>query len=60
MLIVDEASMIDIDLAESLLDAVPQAARVVIVGDSDQLPSVGPGASPRFDCLGEIPSLVSM
>ncbi len=44
LLIVDEASMIDVQLAASLLDAVPNAARVVLVGDADQLPSVGPGA----------------
>lgn len=44
LLIVDEASMIDIQLAQSLLQAVPNAARLVIVGDADQLPSVGPGA----------------
>lgn len=44
LLIVDEASMIDIHLASSLLDAFPNAARLVIVGDADQLPSVGPGA----------------
>lgn len=44
LLIVDEASMIDIHLASSLLDALPNAARLVIVGDADQLPSVGPGA----------------
>ncbi len=44
LLIIDEASMIDIHLASSLLDAIPDAARVVIVGDADQLPSVGPGA----------------
>lgn len=42
--IVDEASMIDVELAVALLEAIPPAARVVIVGDSDQLPSVGPGA----------------
>lgn len=44
LLIIDEASMIDVTLAASLLDAVPNAARLVIVGDADQLPSVGPGA----------------
>lgn len=44
LLIVDEASMIDLHLASSLLDALPSAARLVIVGDADQLPSVGPGA----------------
>ena len=42
-LIVDEASMIDISLMGSLLAAVPNKMRVVIVGDVDQLPSVGPG-----------------
>jgi exodeoxyribonuclease V alpha subunit len=42
-LVVDEVSMLDIELASSLLDAVPPACRVVFVGDTDQLPSVGPG-----------------
>jgi exodeoxyribonuclease V alpha subunit len=42
--IVDEASMIDLELGVALLAAVPPAARLVIVGDADQLPSVGPGA----------------
>ncbi len=42
--IVDEASMIDLQLAQSLLCALPGSARLVVVGDSDQLPSVGPGA----------------
>lgn len=44
LLIVDESSMVDVHLAASLLDAVPNAARLVVVGDADQLPSVGPGA----------------
>jgi exodeoxyribonuclease V alpha subunit len=43
-LIVDEASMIDLPLAAALIEAVPSSARLVIVGDADQLPSVGPGA----------------
>ena len=43
-LVVDESSMIDIQLMASLLDAVPQGMRVVLVGDVDQLPSVGPGS----------------
>lgn len=42
--IVDEASMIDTVLAAALLSAVPRHAAVVLVGDADQLPSVGPGA----------------
>ncbi|MFQ5448209.1 MAG: ATP-dependent RecD-like DNA helicase, partial [Saprospiraceae bacterium] len=44
LLIVDEASMIDTVLMFSLLKAVPTAARVVFVGDVDQLPSVGAGS----------------
>lgn len=43
VLIVDECSMIDIFLMDSLLDAVPLSMTVILVGDVDQLPSVGPG-----------------
>jgi len=42
-LIVDECSMIDILLMRSLLAALPPECRLVLVGDADQLPSVGPG-----------------
>ena len=42
-LVVDEMSMIDIVLFSQLLAALPPQARLVMVGDSDQLPSVGPG-----------------
>lgn len=42
-LIVDEASMIDIYLMGDLIKALPEEARLVFVGDVDQLPSVGPG-----------------
>lgn len=41
--IVDEVSMIDVSLAASFLAAVPTGATLVLVGDIDQLPSVGPG-----------------
>jgi len=44
LVIVDEASMIDIVLMNSLLKAIPPAAGLILVGDVDQLPSVGPGA----------------
>jgi exodeoxyribonuclease V alpha subunit len=44
VVIVDEASMIDVPLGAALIAALPTAARLIIVGDSDQLPSVGPGA----------------
>lgn len=43
-LIVDEASMLDQEIAWRLLDAVPDNARVLFVGDPDQLPSVGQGS----------------
>lgn len=43
LLIVDEMSMVDTYLAYSLFEAVPSHARVLIVGDVDQLPSIGPG-----------------
>ena len=43
VVIIDEASMIDIMLMNSLLKAVAVGTRVIIVGDVDQLPSVGPG-----------------
>lgn len=43
MVIVDETSMLDIPLAYQLLRAIPTDATLVLVGDVDQLPSVGPG-----------------
>mgnify|MGYP002510797864 FL=1 len=44
IILVDEVSMMDIYLAGRLLEAVKSRAQVVLIGDSDQLPSVGPGA----------------
>ncbi len=43
LLIVDEASMLDVTLTYHLLKAVPPRARLILVGDVDQLPSIGPG-----------------
>lgn len=43
LLIVDEVSMIDVPLMFSLLKALPQEAALFLIGDVDQLPSVGPG-----------------
>ena len=43
VLIIDESSMIDVELAYDLLSAVRPSATLVFVGDIDQLPSVGPG-----------------
>jgi exodeoxyribonuclease V alpha subunit len=42
-LIVDEASMIDTALMHHLMSAVPLSTRLILVGDADQLPSIGPG-----------------
>ena len=41
--VLDETSMVDVRLLADLLDAVPDGARLLIVGDVDQLPSIGPG-----------------
>jgi exodeoxyribonuclease V alpha subunit len=43
LFIVDEASMVDLPLLHAFLRAVPPNARLLLVGDVDQLPSVGPG-----------------
>lgn len=52
--IVDETSMVDSWLMSKLLDALPQHCRLILVGDSDQLPSVGPGAVLRDTIESEI------
>ncbi len=44
LVVVDEVSMVDVALMNQLLRAVPNQAGVLLVGDVDQLPSVGPGA----------------
>ena len=56
--IVDEMSMVDIQLLHSLLQAIPQGKRLILVGDPDQLPPVGPGF-PFGDMLrsGVLPSV---
>ena len=43
LLVVDEASMVDVMLMQALMKATPDDAALLIVGDIDQLPSVGPG-----------------
>ncbi|EAQ75130.1 MULTISPECIES: ATP-dependent RecD-like DNA helicase [unclassified Synechococcus] len=43
LLVVDETSMVDVPLMASLLEALPPEAALLLVGDVDQLPSVGPG-----------------
>ncbi len=56
--IVDEMSMVDVELLHSLLKAVPQGKRLILVGDPDQLPPVGPGF-PFSDMLrsGQLPTV---
>ena len=41
--IIDEASMVDIELFKAFLAALPKTSRLILIGDSNQLPSVGPG-----------------
>jgi exodeoxyribonuclease V alpha subunit len=52
VLVMDETSMVDVVLMHSALKAVPQRASLILVGDVDQLPSVGPGNVLRdlIDC----------
>jgi exodeoxyribonuclease V alpha subunit len=56
LLVIDEVSMLDVHLAAHLLDAIPSEASLILVGDADQLPSVGPGNVLR-DCIesGKVP-----
>ena len=56
--IIDEMSMVDIQLLHSLLRAIPQGKRLIFVGDPDQLPPVGPGF-PFHDMLrsGMLPTV---
>ena len=44
VVVVDEASMVDLPLAAAIVDALSPTTRLLLVGDADQLPSVGPGA----------------
>ncbi len=43
-IILDEVSMVDIVLMQHFLNAVPDGCRIILVGDTDQLPAVGPGS----------------
>ena len=57
-IMIDEMSMVDVQLLHSLLQAIPPRKRLILVGDPDQLPPVGPGF-PFGDCLrsNELPSV---
>ena len=54
--VVDEASMIDIQMMSALMQAMPPDGRLLLVGDYDQLPSVGPGAVLRDLLLAKVNS----
>ena len=56
--IVDEMSMVDVLLLDALLEAIPSGKRLILVGDPDQLPPVGPGF-PFGDMLrsGQLPAV---
>jgi len=56
LLVVDETSMLDVELASELLSAVPSGCRVIFIGDDNQLPSVGPGAVLRDMLAAELPT----
>lgn len=58
--IIDETSMVDILLAHQLLRAIPDGARVVLVGDTDQLPSVGPGTFLRDVIASDVAPVVHL
>ncbi|MDR0934218.1 MAG: exodeoxyribonuclease V subunit alpha [Burkholderiaceae bacterium] len=68
-LVVDEASMIDLAMASRLFDALPQHARLILLGDKDQLPAVEAGAvfselstNPALspDCLADLASITGI
>jgi len=50
VVVVDEISMVDVELMASLLRAIPDTAKLIIIGDKDQLPAVGPG-NVLNDCI---------
>ena len=56
LVLVDEVSMMDAFLAERLLEALPEGCQLVLIGDADQLPSVGPGVVLReLIASGQVP-----
>lgn len=60
VIIIDEASMIDILLMNGILNAIPPGTRLIIVGDADQLPSVGAGNVLRDIIASEIINSVKL
>lgn len=58
VVIIDESSMVDVPLLDAVLRAMPPQAAIILVGDADQLPSIGPGQV-LHDILGSgrVPSI---
>lgn len=52
LLVVDEASMVDLEMMDALLAALPKRCQLVLLGDRDQLASVAPGSVMADICLG--------
>ena len=60
MIIIDEASMVDLELMHALFKAIPCTMKVVIVGDVDQLSSIGAGNVLRDIIDSEIPKIIRL
>ena len=60
VIIIDEMSMVDISLMHALLKAIPAGTRLVLVGDVNQLPSVGPGCVLKDIIESEVCSVVKL
>ncbi len=58
VIIVDEASMVDLSLMNALMHAIARGSRLILIGDSDQLPSVGAG-NVLSDVIAGVPDLVT-
>ena len=55
LVVIDEVSMVDVVLMAQLLRAIPAQAAVLLVGDVDQLPPMGPGAVRPISPPGRLP-----
>jgi exodeoxyribonuclease V alpha subunit len=60
LVVVDETSMLDVPLAFHLFEAIPNTASVILVGDIDQLPSVGPGNVLRDIIESGLPKVIRL
>ena len=60
VVLVDEASMLNLQLARSLFEAIPPASRLILVGDVDQLPPVGPGQVLRELIVADVAHVVRL